>query len=120
MSDHEIVWEFHQDMVSAAIACSAPEDAICQQIPDCDCESWPDLNQDAYGYYHTYETEDDDGNPKEEHHRHHQADYCNLVEWLNSGDLLECAEGRPHFEIARTPVDTVWTGDYYEWKPKPA
>lgn len=113
MTDHEIVWKFQQDYVHATAVCTAEADASCRNLPKCDCETWPELRRDEKGWLHTV---GEDGNF--EVHRHSRpTDYCNICEWLNAGDLLECAEGRPTFEIARTPIETPWTGDYFEWKP---
>lgn len=118
MTDHEIVWEFQQDYVTANAVCTAAADASCRNLPKCDCETWPDLQRDEKGWFHTYEdyvTGDETVTVKHRHTR--PADYCNICEWLNASDLLECAEGRISFEIARTPIETPWEGDYYEWKP---
>jgi hypothetical protein len=42
---------------------------------------------------------------------------CNIVVWMeNDEELIEaCVDDR--FTIGRTPIEPVWTGDWYEWKP---
>ena len=111
MSDHVIVWEFNRDHVTGEAVCNAGDDALCRNMPNCDCEIWLDISHDEQGWFHTAE-----GNPPQLH-RHDTPGDCNICEWLNASDIEECAEGRPTFDIARTPIEPVWTGDFYEWKP---
>jgi len=40
-----------------------------------------------------------------------------MCTWLNESDLEECTAGRITFELAVTPIELSWAGEYYEWKP---
>jgi hypothetical protein len=43
---------------------------------------------------------------------------CNVVTWMdNDEELIEACIGALSFTIGRTPIEPVWTGDWYEWKP---
>jgi hypothetical protein len=108
MSDHEILWEFDIDTVRAEAVCHAHSDARCHQVPSCDCESW-DEQEDEDGYFHEIEGQQ---------HRHRQVDYCGIVTWLNADSPLDCAaDDGSSFEIARTPIEPVWSGEYMQWRP---
>jgi hypothetical protein len=112
MSDHEMVWTFDNDYVSGEVVCLAPADAVCHQRPKspCVCENW-DLKKDEkdeVGYYHEY-----DG----EQHRHAPVPDCGVLEWLNDSPLECAADDAWRFEIARTPIEPVWQGDYMQWRP---
>lgn len=114
MSSHEIVWTFDRDMVTSKIVCNAAPDANCRLTGVCDCESWV-IERDADGPFHTYE--DYDGAITERHEMR-PVDYCNIVLTVDESDgAPDCAdEGVPAFEIARTPVEFTWNGDWYAWK----
>jgi hypothetical protein len=46
--------------------------------------------------------------------------HCNVVAFLEqdyAGIEEMAAAGVPDFEIGRTPIEPVWQGDYYEWRP---
>ena len=122
MSGHEIVWAFDTDQVIAKVVCHAEPGANCRLVPavDCDCESWS-IERDEKGPFHLYLSEDDDGNDIEIRHDMKDNDdvgYCNVVDWINEGEIEECAVKGTSFEIARTSIVPVWTGDYYEWRAK--
>jgi hypothetical protein len=116
MSDHEIVWTYEGDYVAAEMVCHLSTYAACHQAPSCDCEQY-NQQQDENGWYHNYETEDNDGNPVTERHEHHSSKDCGIADWLNADSPMECAAKGVRFEIARTPIEPSWTGDYMEWEP---
>jgi len=126
MSDHEIVWTFDTDQVIAKIVCHAEAGANCRleaNHPACDCEAYR-IERDEEGPFHLYLTEDDDGNEIEERHDMRDSGEgrfgptCNVEAWMNEGEVEESAVKGTTFEIARTQIEPVWTGDYYQWKVK--
>jgi hypothetical protein len=116
MSDHEIVWTFDTDYVTAEMVCHLADDARCHQAPSCDCESWTVEDQDGDGYYHEYQKTMTGGSVTERH-RHRPVDYCGIGAWLNADSPMECAVEDVRFVIGRTPIEPVWSGEYMQWQP---
>ena len=115
MSDHEIVWTFDRDTVTSKTVCTAAPDADCRLDISCECEYFR-IERDATGPFHT---QHDDYNPRDVGVRHEMTPggECNIVLTVDESDgPTECAAPEvSEFEIARTPVEFVWTGDTYEW-----
>jgi hypothetical protein len=89
MADHELVWEYTGGTVT-------PRPLII-------------VARDEDGPYHQAADAKHYGKPGGE---------CNVVTWMdNDEDLTEACIGALSFTIGRTPIEPVWTGDWYEWKP---
>src|SRR5215216_6447849 len=93
------------------VHCNAVTDAACRNMPECDCEGW-NIEKDQQGWFHTAE-----GNPPVVH-RHTKPSDCNICDWLNADDPLECmADSVETMPVASIPINPIWIGDYYEWEP---
>jgi hypothetical protein len=119
-ADHEMLVEIEGNGFPYArlkAVCNAPDDASCRWMPKCACEGW-DLQKDEHGWFHTYEeyvTGDDTVTVK---HRHTKESDCNVCEWLNADDPIECvARSVKTLEVASIPIKANWVGDFYEWEP---
>lgn len=51
-------------------------------------------------------------------HRREPTGSCNLKDWLENGDLVECYAG-PTATLVNGPVDISWDGDNYLWRYPP-
>lgn len=107
-ADHELVWEYRGGTITPRPECHASAAADCRIEWVCQCETWIIIAHDEDGPYHQADDAKHYGKPGGE---------CNIVVWMeNDEDLIEsCVDDR--FTIGRTPIEPVFTGDYYEWKP---
>ena len=130
MSDHSIKVTYERDSFRANLECHAPEDAVCRNQPDCDCDTYSGLEKDEQGWFHTaYNPEfdidgpQDDTNLEEVEHRHtvrvKEGTECDYQAWVNADSPDECGPEKT-FTVADFPVDLDWNGDYYTWAPKEA
>jgi hypothetical protein len=109
MADHELVWEYTGGTVTPRPQCHAPVTADCRIEWVCGCETLIIVARDEDGPYHQAADAKHYGKPGGE---------CNVVTWMdNDEDLTEACIGALSFTIGRTPIEPVWTGDWYEWKP---
>lgn len=117
MSDHEIVFSMSGYWLQSKIVCNADDTASCRNMPKCQCEAW-DIQKDKQGWFHTVGDEPGDAPGEVIYHRHTEPSDCNVCEWLNADDPMECiVKSVVHFDIASIPIKSIWTGDYYEWEP---
>ncbi|WP_353707632.1 hypothetical protein ABRQ22_17375 [Cellulosimicrobium sp. ES-005] len=83
----------------STMTCTAPADALCHAVWDCDCEAWDlprvedgrPVHMSMYGGEHTGQLD---------------PEFCNLREWFDNSD--ETLNGEITF-----PVTPEWTGDGY-------
>ena len=110
---HEIVWEFDRDCTIARAVCHEPPGADCRLAgtPGCECESLA-IERDPDGTpYHLVEAWGENVR-----HEMGPVDYCNVCEWLNESGVIDELGESDRFEIGRTRIEPVWTGDGYDWK----
>jgi hypothetical protein len=121
MADHELVWEYSGGTVTPRPECHAPATADCRIEWICGCETLIHLDHDEDGrpFHLTSHVWNNGFQEKQEKHYGKLGGECNAVVWMeNDEDLIEsCVDNR--FTIGRTPIEPVFTGDYYEWKPLP-
>jgi hypothetical protein len=108
-ADHELVWEYSGGTVTPRPECHAPATADCRIEWVCQCETLGTIAREDDRPYHP-------ANDDAKHYGKPGAE-CNIVVWMeNDEELIEsCVDDR--FTIGRTPIEPVWTGDWYEWKP---
>lgn len=121
MSDHELTVTIDSGgWTSSEVRCSnAGDDAACRNMPECDCESW-DIERDDEGWFHVTGAEYEVivGEVVPVIHRHSKPSDCNVCEWLNADDPLEClVHSAKAIPVVTIPIKPVWSGDYYEWEP---
>lgn len=88
----------------ATMTCTAPADALCHAVWNCDCDSWCTQGVNSEGLpFH--ESEDDYG---PDHVGRFDPEFCNLREWFDGSD--ETLNGEITF-----PVTPEWTGDGYRF-----
>lgn len=122
MSGHEIVWTFDRDRVASQVVCTQPVGADCRlgarDYNVCGCESWNILRDDDAAPYHFA-----DGGDRSIGDRHYMTDTgeCQVALFLNESgyveELLSPDADADEFVIGRTPIEPVWAGDSYDWKP---
>lgn len=113
--DHCIVWIFDRDRVTAEATCTAEADADCRLACHGDCETYSEIHRTEEQTFdgdivkrYTHDDCEEGMTPGE----------CNVVLFLNESYCIEeSADGKPTFVIARTPIEPVWQGDYFDWKP---
>ena len=80
----------------SSIVCTAPEDAWCRTVPDCDAEGWGDRGCNVH----------DPGHPRTPGHD------CWAVVWVNDSNYLEDTCDDPDAEIfPGSSVALTWHGD---------
>jgi hypothetical protein len=116
MNDHEITLRVSGYWLEIKAVCNAPDDALCRNMPECDCESWDEVGGDEQGWFHVARPgfEIFEGGK----HRHTQRSDCNICEWLNSDDPMEyIAKSVKSFDIASISINPIWNGECFEWEP---
>lgn len=95
--------------------CTAPPDALCHAVWDCDCESWVHAGVTDEGVpWHSWEDVEDPLTPTTERHTGTFGDECALGTWWDaSGEpLTEVLHGSITF-----PVRAAFENDYYTFEP---
>jgi hypothetical protein len=128
MADHELVWEYNASTIGTVTPrpeCHAdPATADCRIDWGCRCETWFHISRDQDGRpYHPVRDWRPNGAlvdaEPEVRHYGKQGGQCLIVVWMeNDEELIESNTGLSFFTIGRTPIEPVFTGDYYEWKPE--
>jgi hypothetical protein len=119
MAEHELTVTVERGgIVSTQAHCNAADDAACRNMPECICEGW-DLERDEKGWYHTVDGGFAVGQDMVNLiHRHTQLVDCNVCEWINADDAIECLDPSvKSFQVASVPIRAEWDGAYYLWKP---
>ena len=122
MSEHVIIWEHDVDTVTARVACLEEPGADCRLRGECECESWGPIErrEDGTIWHQLTDGYRDLDLPRDvpQWHEVKPWDGCNIALFLNedASVIAESSQERTAFEIARTPIDPVWNGDWYEWK----
>src|SRR4249920_2227234 len=81
--------------INTEVRCSAGPDAECHNMPTCQCEGW-DIERDERGWFHFYEEYVTGDETVQVKHRHTvSTDNCNICDWLNADDPMECLLGSP-------------------------
>ena len=111
-ADHEIVWMFQGDSVEADFVCNNEDCEYRWTCPDC-CEYIGPMEKTDSGYRHQAR-----GELLEETGWHEMVPSpCNFREWMLSDPAMipELSDDLTPFEIGRTPVEPVWSGDETHW-----
>lgn len=126
MTGHVIVWEFDVDTVTSRVVCLEDAGADCRLTsasPDCDCEAWGQIERRADGtvWHALTEGYRDLTLPRDvpQWHEVKACNECNVAAFMNEDPSLipELGQGSESFELARTAIEPVWVGDFYEWNP---
>lgn len=98
--------------------CNEPPGANCRLTSvSCECEYWGPIDRRGDGTI--WHRVIDEGPIEPLWHEVKPADYCNVCEYLNNDDILECATPNATFTLADMPIEVTWNGDGYEWEPTP-
>ena len=103
---HSVTWDHDGDRIHGRMVCSAGELADCRTSCAEGCESWGDVSDD--GAAHTLS----DGTV----HAMRPHEYCNVVEWIANGDVLETYYDGADRPVHDGPVLISWDGDDYLWR----
>lgn len=114
MNGHSLRLSFDGWLRTEAV-CHEPEGADCRLTSvSCECEYWGEIQRHVDGTIWHRIT--DEGPMEPLWHEVKAADYCNVCEYLNADDVLECAAKDARFEVD-VPIESVWAGwDSVEWK----
>ena len=117
-SAHHMEWTLGEYQVEAKVVCTSGADANCRLVGDCECESY-NIQRDLDGAaYHLVEEYDYDKDATEQvRHPMRQNESCNVADWINADDPMECLSFAGSPVIARTPITETWEGDYFVWAP---
>lgn len=92
--------------------CSAPDDAMCRAVWDCDCESWEYEGIAGgvpwHGFTDSYLVADSVRTTVTRHRGRFDPNHCNIIDWLANSDET----GRGTITL---PIKPEWQGDYYTW-----
>lgn len=115
---HEIVWKFDVDCVTQSISCHGGPESKCRWKSTCDCETFYGMEVDAAGPHHLAYDDETDSDVR---HAMAYGGECNVKLFLEEGgDIVESAIAGTVFQIAATPVDVEWNGDFYTWAVAPS
>jgi len=103
------------------VVCTEPPEADCHLTSECGCETIGSIETDELGKYHLARSEGYDLGmpiPTEREVKHRMEPLpgsCNIVDWLENDDALD-ENGLADVSFT-VPIEPVWEGDYYQWKP---
>lgn len=112
---HSIRWTFYRGSVRAEAICHGKPGDDCRLTSvSCECEEWGEIRRDEDGTAWHRIVDGSDTEPQ--WHEVKPQDDCNVSLFINESGCVE-ELGHGSFVIAETPIEPIWEGEGYDWKP---